>query len=902
MFGTCITWPVLIPLATYGGIGSKQLDQLTFGNIKESSWLIAHALIAWVFYGKKASIFADSANILGFILYMISRECVYFVNLRQAYLLSPYYAKRLSSRTVLFTCVPLQVLSEKKLRRIFGDTVKSVWIPRETDDLEELVNEREQTAYRLEKAEIELIKKANAAYRKALKNGHPDIEATLVSSSPRESEEKDEELEEKSNGAKEVNVTIAPTSLSASSSSQDDNIRPGSPREFTRTDGTPIMSTNYGMNGPPDVNGSVAAQWIPASQRPIHRPIANYGRRVDTIKWTRNRLKALAPQIGKLRRDYRKGNGKAIPSAFIEFHTQVDAQAAYQTLAHHRANHMRSEIVGVRPEEIVWNSLRYTWWERIMRRFAVQAFVAVMVIFFAIPAALVGMVSNISLLTQKIKFLSFIDKLPTVLLGLIQGLLPAIALSMLMAAVPKVMRACARQSGIPTESRIELFVQNTYFVFQVIQVFLITTLTSAASAVLQTLLKNPMEARTLIATNLPKASNFYISYFILQGLAMSATRLVHLGSVFRHRLMANSGDTPRFITTKYHRLRKIHWGSVFPVFTNMGVIAISYSLIAPIVLGVAVIGFFLIYVSYRYNLLYVYSSERDTRGLCYPRALKQLLTGVYLAEICLIGLFSIKLAFIPLVMMFGLAIFTFLIHFSLSDALSPLLYNLPRTLAAEEELREAGNSLWDAENLQDKDEVEESEEQPNGYDSDFDPSDPTDITVSHGEQNSRGIRGPEGTEKAFNLTTGVVRNMVRKKMAASPIPGFIELLNFWSYWITPPAITKPNFLIKFLHPEVFEDYQHLRTLQPDEIRQIEVQYEEGVLKDAYSPPAMKNKSPRLWIPRDTAGVSVQEVRHSGKAVEIRDDGAWLNAKGQFEVELEGESERWILREWERVKF
>ena len=100
---------------------------------------------------------------------MVARESVYFINLRQAYLLSPHYANRLSSRTVLFTCVPNQVLDEKKLRRIFGESVKNIWIPRETDDLDDLVKEREQTADRLERAEIELIKKATLAYKKAVK-------------------------------------------------------------------------------------------------------------------------------------------------------------------------------------------------------------------------------------------------------------------------------------------------------------------------------------------------------------------------------------------------------------------------------------------------------------------------------------------------------------------------------------------------------------------------------------------------------------------------------------------------------------------------------------------------------------------------------------------------------------
>lgn len=352
---------------------------------------------------------------------------MYFINLRQAYLLSPYYADRLSSRTVLFTCVPQQILEEKKLRRVFGDTVKNVWIPRETEDLTDLVNERDQTALRLEKAEILLIKKANKEYRRAAKHGHPDIEATRPSISTTKSKE--------ANGA-------------VISVSSDSPQCPTSPEKYLRADGTPIWKTSYGLDGPPpDINGSVAAQWIPAHARPIHRPIANYGRRVDTIKWTRNRLKALAPQISKLRRQHKKGKGTPIPAAFIEFHTQVDAQSAYQTLAHHRANHMRSEIVGMRPQEIVWRSLYMRWWERIIRKFLIQGFVAAMVIFWSIPAALIGTVSNISFLAGKVPFLHWIILLPKEILSLIEGLLPAVALSLLMAVVPFVMRGTSPNPG-----------------------------------------------------------------------------------------------------------------------------------------------------------------------------------------------------------------------------------------------------------------------------------------------------------------------------------------------------------------------------------------------------------------------------------------------------------------------
>lgn len=369
---------------------------------------------------------------------MVTRECVYFISLRQAYLLSPLYSSRLSSRTVLFTSVPQQILDERKLRRVFGDTVKNVWIPRETDDLDELVKEREQTADRLEKAEILLIKKANEAYRRAVKNGHPDIETTRQSQDAGYSKE-----------AEAAVNTVSPTSslsptIPTSPTSPMSPRSPSSPQEFARGDGTPILKTSYDFTGPSqDINGSVAAQWIPYSERPVHRPIANYGRRVDTIKWTRSRLKELAPKIAKLRALHRKGKMAPIPAVFIEFQTQVDAQSAYQTLAHHRANHMVPDIVGVRPQEIIWSSLRFTWWEKIIRRFLIQGFIAAMVTFWSLPAAIIGMISSIKFLTTTTPFSSFlgwINDLPSVVLGLISGLLPAVALAALMATVPFVLR------------------------------------------------------------------------------------------------------------------------------------------------------------------------------------------------------------------------------------------------------------------------------------------------------------------------------------------------------------------------------------------------------------------------------------------------------------------------------
>ena len=112
----------------------------------------------------------------------------------------------------------------------------------------------------------------------------------------------------------------------------------------------------------------------------------------------------------------------------------------------------------------------------------------------------------------------------------------------------------------------------------------------------------------------------------------------------------------------------------------------TYSCIAPLILGFAFLGLYLVYQAYRYNFLFVYDIQVDTKGLVYPRALQHLLTGLYLAEICLIGLCAIKGAIGPVIIMALFMVGNILAHMSLNDALAPLNSFLPRSLDAEEEM------------------------------------------------------------------------------------------------------------------------------------------------------------------------------------------------------------------------
>lgn len=106
-----------------------------------------------------------------------------------------------------------------------------------------------------------------------------------------------------------------------------------------------------------------------------------------------------------------------------------------------------------------------------------------------------------------------------------------------------------------------------------VQVFLVTTLTSAISASLTQILEKPASALSILSSSLPKASNFYISYILVQCLGFGASQLVPVFSLFYMGIIQKNSKDSRKSYERWHRLRKIHWGTKFPVFTNLGVIS-----------------------------------------------------------------------------------------------------------------------------------------------------------------------------------------------------------------------------------------------------------------------------------------------------------------------------------------
>jgi len=720
---------------------------LSMSNVANPNRYYAHALVAWVF--------------LGFVVFVVVRESIYFIGLRQALFMSTLHAQRLSSRTVLFLGIPEESLNEQGLRQAFGQHVHKIWIVPDYKKLDEAVEDREKLWNKFEAGQQKLIINANK------KNSKTD-----------------------SGGAQKDQATSDPLAS------------------------------------------------IDKKDRPTHRLKMLIGKKVDTIEYGLTELPQMNRKVEELQQGVFSENSKKTQAAFVEFSSQAAAQDALQ-FAQQSKTKFSPRYIGVQPGEVIWKNLAMNKFSRKIKMAIATTAIVLLTIFWAIPVAVVGAISNINYLTEQVPFLSFINDIPSVILGVVTGLLPVILLAVLMALVPILCRLLAKFAGAPTLSAVELKTQSWYFVFQVIQVFLVTTFSSAASAVAAQIVSNPPSAVTLLAKNLPKASNFYISYFILQGLMIAALEVLNLVPFLMINILGKMDKTPRKQFNRWNSLVGLGWGSVYPKFTNLGVIALTYSCIAPLVLGFATIGFLLMYLGFRYNFLFVYGMKVDMKGESYLKGLQQLLTGVYLATGCLIGLFAIAVADAtsavgPLVLMIIFLVVLIACHVFISMALRPLKSSIPLELLAENP--ESTMIATDAE---------------------------TGPRVSDSDRTLDGP-GHERHEK-----------------------GSVRHAPAWQPSVSPDQQKGGNMLTHRLAGFITKSRAKARAQMGAMEYGRAPRYDSGDLQTAYMHPSLAARKPVVWLARDQMGLSRALVEGNRKAgIESSDEAAWLNDKGKVQWDTE----------------
>ncbi|KNG89489.1 hypothetical protein ANOM_002241 [Aspergillus nomiae NRRL 13137] len=624
----------------------------------------------------------------------------------------------------------------------------------------------------------------------------------------------------------------------------------------TRTEGEQLEGEEYPVAYNEDFDNEDFGE-------PLWKNISDQ-RTVDTVDYCRKEVARLNLEIEVDQQTPEKF--PLMNSAFIQFNHQVAAHMACQAVSHHVPKQMAPRIVEISPDDVIWDNMSIRWWERYLRTFGILTIVCAMVVGWAFPVAFTGLLSQLSYLEEAFTWLRWISKLPEWFISAVQGILPALFLAILMAVLPLILRFLCRTQGIHTGMAVELTVQNYYFAFLFVQLFLVVAISSSFSTIISNV-ANVTSWPQLLAENIPLSSNYFFSYMILQAMSVSAGALVQVVNLASWFILGPLLDTTA--RTKWARttnLNQMQWGTFFPVYTTLASIGLIYCVISPLILVFNVITFGLFWFVYRYNTLYVTKFRFDTGGLLFPKAINQLFTGIYFMELCLIGLFFLVRDVQGTVACKGQAICMIVVlvltvgyQILLNEAFGPLIRYLPITLEDEavrrdEEFERAQRArlglLQDDELNADRGQLSDHEEhrgpQTDQATHDIELKDiEASMELRTEFQDRRPSLGPtrqswadrssRSRSKYFGANSDssvpTVQRIREKVVADAEAQG-------------PPTNQVAPALFAGIHDE-------LEDLTPEERDQL--------VQRAFQHDALRAKRPVIWIPRDDLGVSDDEV-------------------------------------------
>ncbi|KAF1992441.1 DUF221-domain-containing protein [Aulographum hederae CBS 113979] len=646
------------------------------------------------------------------------------------------------------------------------------------------------------------------------------------------------------------------------------------------------------------------------------------GKKVDTIYYCRWKLAQLNYQIEKLQKS--PDDFPTMNSAFIQFNHQVAAHMACQALSHHVPKHMAPRIIEVSPNDVLWDNLSMVWWQRYARTIGVVLVVVASIIFWAIPVSFTGALSQVSQLQETIPWLAWLANMPKAAIAIVQGVGPALLLAILTALYPIFLRFLARFQGHTTGVGSELDVQNYFFAFTFVQVFLVVSVATGITSVIQDLVSDPLSVPQTLASNLPKASNYFFSYMILQALSASAGNLLQIGALAVNYLLAPILDsTARDKWKRQRNLQSIQWGTFFPIYTNFACIGLVYSVISPLILVFNIITFGVFWLAYRYVTLYVLTYTFDTGGLLFPKAINQMFTGLYFMELCLIGLFFVfrneqdNAAATPqAIIMIVVLLLTVLYQIVLNEAFAPLYRYIPISMEDEaverdEEFAAMQSKRWqmvdeeqEGDNLQDVLEERERREQQES-----DNAQAIELRQIEARRKARNSETTVGARDSPNLLSTQSWRTQQQQGEDEPTPLSRESESRRrSTWAERSRDRKASTagtgglhglhgpLPAHIRRKIMEQAKPKVDLEAqlaisnalyggfsDELEDLTAEERDKLVQKAFLHHALRAPRPCVWIPRDDLGVADDEVRRTAERYEhvwIENSYSALDAKGK----------------------
>eukprot|EP00457_Paulinella_chromatophora_P007667 gb/GEZN01007691.1/.p1 GENE.gb/GEZN01007691.1/~~gb/GEZN01007691.1/.p1 ORF type:complete len:471 (-),score=109.21 gb/GEZN01007691.1/:102-1424(-) len=298
------------------------------------------------------------------------------------------------------------------------------------------------------------------------------------------------------------------------------------------------------------------------------------------------------------------------------------------------------------PNDLEWAYLDTGELSREVRGILVNVAVFCLVFFWTVPIGFISALTSLDSLTHNFPSLDvFLTRNPMASAWL-QGVLPSLDLVIFMAVLPTLFYEIVGFKRLATKSAVMLDVLRYYFLFNVFNVFLVFTLSGSIMTELKEVIKAPTTIPELLARALPKQALFFLNFILLRTFTTWPLQLLRTWPLILHGWRKLTARVPEEIEMLEMEDEKLSWGfdyaTCYSIDLLVFTIAFSFAVMTPLILPAALLYFLVAWVATKHELTQVWKPHMQLGGDYWPVIFNRLVAGVMVAQLTLVGYFSVK--------------------------------------------------------------------------------------------------------------------------------------------------------------------------------------------------------------------------------------------------------------------
>jgi hypothetical protein len=577
---------------------------------KDHSYLWAYVVFSYLF--------------VGMTLYSVNWETFRIIRFRQDYLGGQ---STVTDRTFRLTGIPNDLKSEEQIKDLIENMdlgkVEKVTLCRNWEDLDRLVETRDQVLRRLETSWATFLKQQE---KKAPKS---------QTSRPVE------------NGTNAATPVETPTADDGNAElGESGRLLNGDNDDSSLNEERPQVTIRYGALG-------------------------LRSRRLDAIDYYEERLRRLDAKIAEAR----EKNYPPTDMALVTMDSVASCQMFIQARIDPRPGRLLTKAAPS-PADLVWKNTYALRGVRRLKSWSITLFITILTLIWIFPTATLASLLSIETIGKVVPaFAKWLTNHSTIR-SLLQTGLPTLVVSLLNIAVPYLYDWLSNHQGMISQGDVELSTISKNFFFTFFNTFFVFAVSRTGISfwtLLPKLLENTRLIPETISREVEQLSIFYISFIMLQGIGLMPFRILEVGSVCLYPIMRLMSSTPRD-RAELKKPPVFQYGFYLPTALLVFNLCLIYSVLmwGFLILLFGTVYFTLGYFTFKYMVLYAMDQPQHATGGAWRIICYRIVIGLLVFEVVMFGQIAALTAFVQSVAIFPLIPFTIWYSYYFKRRFEPL--------------------------------------------------------------------------------------------------------------------------------------------------------------------------------------------------------------------------------------